>query len=556
MLRLLVLAALWLIALPFTFLRWLAAKLSRKPIVLEVCFEGRHPLQPVPFGWLQRHRRVGVSRRTLAVRLREAAADRRVTGLAVRIGGLEGAWGELHHLRSTLARFRAAGKRITAFVAHADTRALWLASVADEIVLPPHVPVESIGLGAEMTFLGEALDRAGVRFDVLTAGAYKSAMEPLTRAEPTPANREAIDAMLDDLYGQILDDVAAGRGRDREALRKALEDGPQTPESAVAAGLADRVLEEEKLREHLGTGRKGKSIAVDLESYPGRRRPTPQFRWRRPRLAVVHVHGTIREGREDQPEPVGATARNVVDACDRARRDRRVAGVLLHVDSRGGSATASERMWRAVRGLAAEKPVVAVMGDAAASGGYYVACAAHAIVAAPGTLTGSIGVIAAKPVVGALLSRFGIHQVRFERGPRAGMYSTSRPFNADERAAFEGTIRRMYDLFLARVAEGRGRTPEWVAPIAEGRVWTGRQALAHGLVDALGDERDAVTLLAERAGVRIPSRLQVIGGRRAGLLGLPRRSLRALSVLGDGVGVALLARREPVLAWCPVDFAD
>ncbi len=551
MLRLLFLAVAWLAALPWTALRWLSSLLARKRFVLEVALEGRHPLNPPPLSWMPGRKGQGIARRPLAARLREAAADPRVAGVSVRIGALEGAWGELYDVRSALARFRASGKRVTAFVAHGDTRSLWVASVADEVLLPPHVPVDSTGLGAEATYLGEGLERAGVRFDVLTAGAYKSAMEPLTRAAPSDASREAIEAMLDDLYDQVVGDVAAGRRLDRDAARAALEAGPMAPEDALAAGLADAVVAEEDVREHLGCGPKGERVAFSLRAYGGRLVPWPRFRWRRPRLAVVHVHGTIREGREDQPDAAGATARQVVEALDRARKDRRLAGVLLHVDSRGGSATASERMWRAVRRLAAEKPVVAVMGDAAASGGYYIASGAHAIVAAPGTLTGSIGVIAAKPVVGELLERFGVHQHRFARGPRATMYSPSRPFSADERGALEGTIRRMYTLFLERVAEGRQRTADSVAPVAEGRVWTGRQAFAHGLVDRLGDERDALALLAERAGVPVPRVLLGLGRRRSGVAALLRPNLGAI---GEWWSLSLAARREPVLAWCPVEL--
>jgi len=480
----------------------------------------------------------------------------------VRVGHLTGGWAELYELRRALEDLRAAGKRVVAFVPFPDTRGLWVASACEQVLLSPDVPVHAAGIAAEITFFGEALGRVGVDFEVVTAGAFKSALEGLSRSGPSDANREALDALLDDLYGGLVGDVAEGRGLDPSAARAAFDSGPHLAPDALELGLADALVTEDELDVHLGYGEDGDLSPLGLEDYAGPPSPWPRLRFRRPRLAVVEVRGTIHDGRHDDPHPSGATIRAVCDSLDLAREDRRIRGVLLHVDSRGGSATASERMWQAVRRLAEVKPVVAWMGDAAASGGYYVACAAHEVVAAPGTLTGSIGVLAGKPVLERLLSRLGVYPEQLERGPQSAMLYPSRPFAPAERAALERMVRHFYDLFLRRVAEARGCTPEDVHPVAQGRVWSGAQALTHGLVDALGDEGDALARLTERAGLRGEQRLRLVAPRR-GLHQVLRSGVRTLGPsepFGPASGAVensrdlwRLFRESPWLAWSPLD---
>lgn len=549
MIKLLLKGIAWLALLPFTLLRWVIAKVKRRRLAILLDLEGHHPHRPAPAAPL-RPRTSTLPLRVIRDRLRRAVEDPRVELVRVRIGALQGGWAELDSLRHALLETRTAGKRLVAFVAHPDTRTLWVASAADEVLLPPAVPVQAAGISAEMPFFGEGLDRVGIDLEVIAAGEFKSAMEPFTRSEPTEANREAVDALLDDLYDHLVEDLAKGRGKTPEAVRAIFEAGPYLADDAVGAGLADALVEEEAVPDRLGFGDDGALTGVPLAAYAGVPSPWPRFRWRAPRLAVVEVRGTILDGRHDAEHPTGATIRAVCESLERARRSRSVKGVLLHVDSRGGSATASERMWREVRRLAAEKPVIAWMGDAAASGGYYVASAAHAIVAAPATLTGSIGVIAAKPVGQRLLARLGVNVVHFERGPQATMYSPARPFTEAERAAMGASIRQFYELFLQRVAEGRDRTPESVDPVARGRVWTGRQALEHGLVDVLGDEKVAERLLAERAGVPPDRGLRLIEPPR----GLRQWLQPRLRVEAPWLEIVTLTRETRTLAWCPLEL--
>lgn len=556
MLRILYAAVLWLLLLIPVLARFALAAVRRKPKVLEIVLEGHHALRHVPAPFFARSR-AGVPRRDLAYALRQAARDPTVHTVWVRVGHLTGGFGELHALREALVRVKAAGKRVVASLNHGDTRALFVASVADEIIASPHITLDARGMALEMTFFGGALDKAGVGLDVITAGAFKSAMEPFTRTGPSPASAEALEALLNSLYDQVIAALGARPGRTPEAMRAALEAGPHLASEALALGLVDTLLEEEAVPPHLGCGEKGPALRLRVESYPGPARPWPRWRHRRPQLALVEVHGNIRDGRTDDEEPEpGANANAVCAALDRARRNKRIRGVLLHVDSRGGSATASERMWRSVRALAAEKPVIACMGDYAASGGYYVACAAHGIVAAPGTLTGSIGVISAKPVAAGLFEKLGITHARFERGENSTMYSPAARFTEGQRAAMERTIRHFYGLFLSRVAEGRHKQTEDIAPVAEGRVWTGAQALERGLVDRLGDEEAALVWLRERTGLetktdapllvitpRMPWRKRLMP-KLAGQAGL-------IAQFAELASFTRLAAESPTLAFSP-----
>lgn len=525
----------WPLRLPFTLLGWLIWRLGRSRRTLFVSLEGHHPHRQMPRSLLN-PRRDGISLRGLRAVIREAIRDRRVEGLKVRIGALQGGWSMLHGLRAALADARAGGLSVDVFLAGPDHRSLFVASAADQIHLQPDAALLATGIAAEMSFYKGALDTLGVELDVITAGAYKSAMEPFARAWPSAANQEAINALLDDLDRHLVEGIATGRGIDPAAVRAAFDRAPISADAALEAGLVTAVTDEDAWNE---------APSIPARAYPGRPSPLPGLP-RRARLAVVEVRGAIRDGQYEDPAPTGATIQAVVQSLDAARRSRRIKGVLLHVDSPGGSATASERMWQAVRRLAEEKPVIAWMGDYAASGGYYVASAAHDIVATPSTLTGSVGVIMAKPVIAGLLDKLGVRQVRFERGAHAGLLSPGRRFLDSERVALEGHIQRTYGLFLDRVCTGRERERAWLEPLAQGRVWTGAQAEGHGMVDRLGTEDDAIRQLAERAGVkadRLP-RVTTIQPRRS-LLSRLRPSLNA-----PLLDLARLAEEGGVLAWC------
>ncbi|MCB9539871.1 MAG: signal peptide peptidase SppA [Myxococcales bacterium] len=545
MLRLLFASLRFVLALPFTLTRYALARLRPRDVVLQLDLDALHPLFTQPAHLLARlqGQTPRLDQLTLLARLERARDDDRVQTIYVRIGALRGGWATHFGLREAI---RLAAERpncrVVAFVAQPDLRSLWLASAADEVWLPPDVPVTSQGFGAEVTFFGEALDRAGVEVDVLTAGAYKAALEPFTRTEPSPANAEMIRALLQSMRQVVEAEIGGRRGEDVEL--DLLGGGPAQPEVFVETGLADAIVPEEQVRERLGCPEDGDTRLVGLEDYAGPVRPWPRWPRRPARLGLIEIKGLIKDGRGPGP-----TDRAVVAACDAARRDDRVRGVLLHIDSGGGSATASERMWRAVRALNAEKPVVALLGDTAASGGYYVATAARQIVCPPTTLTGSIGVLAAKPVAAGLLARLGIHQTRFELHPRATMFSAGRPFTDDERAALAASIEHTYRLFLRRVAEGRALTTDEVEPLAQGRVWTGHDAQQSRLIDRRGGLPAALDVLGEAAGVA-DRRLRRVGPRRTLLQRLLRQTGAAEAV--EPLELLALTRDTRALAWCPV----
>lgn len=562
MIRLLVYTIGWLLRVPLSLLRWVVRRIRRRERVLVVRLTGDHP-------WSPRWRGIfdgggsTLARRDLHDVLQDAAGDDALTRIGVRIGRLGGGWGEVHALRAALTRAREGGKRVTAHLTHPDLRTLWLASAADEVLIDPHTPVDVRGAALEMLFFGEALERAGLTVDAVAAGDYKSAMEPFTRTAPSEPAAEALRALLDDLYDSAVDELAARRGRPVDAVRAALESGPLQPEQAVEAGLADGLLLEEKLLPALGCedpdppadaegkNSKRRAEALSVDDYDGPIGPLPRWTFRRgPQIAVVELLGNITDDDPGGRPARGITPSPATRALRRARRSRRIKGVLLRVDSRGGSATASERIWRAVRSVAAHKPVVAVMGDYAASGGYYIACAAHEVIAAPGTLTGSIGVISAKPHAERLLAKLGIHPARFERGERALMYSGTRGFTEEERAAMQAQAEWFYDLFVGRVAESRDRPREDVEPHARGRVWTGRQALERGLVDALGDEAVALERLMERAELKKPPVLVYAASRGQRLRALLGRASVVDAV--PGLELLRLAADEPVLMLAPI----
>lgn len=535
MLRLALRALLWLLKLPFTLLRATLSRLRTRPHVLTLNLEGALPLWPAPPSLLSPA--ASVDQYHLHHVLSLAQGDPRIRHVRVRIGALSAGWGQLHAVRARLQQLRQAGLELEAFVAHPDLKALWLASVADRVLLAPHLPVEALGIGTRQSFYGPLLERLGVEVEVLAAGEYKSAMEPLVRDRPSPASREATEGMVADLAEHLSHSWAEARGLESAALKALIDRMPLTAAEAVEAGLADALQSE---AEYAQATEEGTHRIVAAADYTGR--PTFLPRWpRRPKLALIALAGTIRDGRAQDESGELSTAPAFCAAVDRARRDKRVRGVLLSIDSPGGSATASEQMYQAVRRLAQEKPVISLMGDVAASGGYYIAAASHQIIAAPTTLTGSIGVIAARPVIAPLLHRLGVARSRTAWGARAHLYDLTQPLMASEREALQRSILAFYDLFLERVATGRRMPKEAVRAAAEGRVWTGQQALARGLIDQLGDLSSALAILSERAQLK---------PQRALLALEPHRSFKQR--LRRGVGLLSVGPASPeqaLLRW-------
>jgi protease-4 len=377
-----------------------------------------------------------------------------------------------------------------------------LATAFDKIWLQPGGGLGLLGVGVETTFVRGALDHLGIEPEIEQRHEFKNAADVLLRTELSEPHRTALNRIAESVFDEAVTAIATGRGIEPARVRELADTGPRTAAEARDARLVDalgyRDEAYEAMRSRVGAG--AQLLFADRWHPP--RRPQIPMR-RKGHVALVEVRGAIVSGRTRRG-PMGRQvgSDSVGAALRAAANDRHVRAVVLHVDSPGGSAVASDTIWREVcRVRAAGKPVVVSMGEAAASGGYYIACPADVIVALPSTLTGSIGVFGGKLVVRELLDRLGLATGTVQHGARSLMFSPRRSFTDQERERLAATIDAIYEDFVAKVARGRGRPVAEVESIARGRVWTGSDALDVGLVDVLGGLRDAVRIARSRAGL-------------------------------------------------------
>lgn len=525
--------------------RWRAAP---EGAWLEVKIDGglTEVARRVPF-WQRRHQPVALHslRRVLAA----VRADTRVTGVLFRIDALRVGSARATSLRDLLLALRAAGKKVAVYLPHGGgTLATYVASAADQVLLGPETHLDLTGFAIEATYLRGLLDRAGIEPEVFAKGRFKTAGEFLEKKSMSDAQREQLGAVLDVAHQTLVDGLASGRSVERAVAASWVDQGPWSARAALDAGLVDGVVYPDELATSLEPARTAGARVVPAAAYL-RRRTLRFVPLRRPRhVAVVEVVGPIVSDAPLSLVPVAAEE-PVCRTLRQAREDRRAAGAVVVVSSRGGSALASDRMLRELTLLAKEKPVAVYMGDVAASGGYMIAVGAPTIVAQPTTVTGSIGVIAARMSAESLLSRIGVAIEVVKRGARADMMNPARPLSGDERSALERQLEEIYRAFLEVVARGRGRSVEQIEPLAGGRVWSGRDAHQHGLLDRLGGFDVALADVVRRIG---PSgdRLEpvVVGPEHFGPPGPLARLIRggAEALRLDGVvALAEIAASEP-----------
>jgi protease-4 len=436
------------------------------------------------------------------------SGDRRVRTVVLRFGALQAGMSTLYSLRRFLLDLRAKGKRLIAWLPSAGTHDYYLASACDEIILPQAGRLSALGLRSEAMFLKDALSLAGIEADFEAIAEYKVSPDTFRRSTMSEPHREMLDAILDSAFGEVVAAIAEGRGLDAAQVRELIDRMPLTPAEAVEAGLADAVLYEDELAAHLSPDGDSIPLLAWRDAARWLRRP---IKWTtRQRIGVVSLEGVIVPGRSRRvpvpipvPIPFGtqAGAETIVQALRAAEADASIAVVIFHVETPGGSALASDLIWREMRRLRERKPVVVLMGGQATSGGYYVSAPANHIVARPTTLTGSIGIWGGKFALAGLYDKLSIGREAVQRGAMAGLYSEVAPFSAVERERIRRDLGTSYALFKARVAEGRGMTEEQVEEIARGRVWTSAQAREIGLVDELGDFETALTTAKELAGL-------------------------------------------------------
>ncbi len=519
----------------------LVRALRRRPRWVTVRLDGAVPERPPRHRFPFRRARMPTvaALRALA---EKAKRDRALVGVVLQIDQLHAGWARLESLRGVVAELRAAGKRVVAHLSSPGNRELYLACACDEILVDESGPVALTGLAAEVGFYGDALRRLGVDPELMHVGDYKSFSDTFTRGDMSPAHREALDAILDGIAGRLVAAIAESRRVDAARARALVDGGPYLVQDALASKLVDGVCYRDELPARLGARREQMGSLARYLKGP---------RWlrllRRRMVAVVTLEGAIvsGEGGDFPQRTLGgdSAARTIAALADQPR----VAAVVLHVDSRGGSSAASDRIWREVARLAERKPVVAYFDDVAASGGYYLAAACSAIVAQPSTLTGSIGVVTGKFSLERLLARFAVGTALVTRGRAAAMNSFRRSYDDEERARLRAEMMGVYHQFVGRVAAGRKLPVEEVERIAQGRVWLGADAHARKLVDRLGGLADAVADAEARARRRPGERFLVhdVHLRRERVA-----PLRALTgpVSADALAALVWPWRERVLA--------
>ena len=444
--------------------------------------------------------------------LRRARTDDRVRALVVKLGGRRIGLGLVQELRDAVAEFARSGKPAVAWAEtfgdfSAGNLPYYLATAFSRIVLQPSGDLGLTGIAVEQMFLRSAMDKLGVDYEVAKRREYKSAAERFTERGFTGPAREAMERLASSIAEQLTDAIAGRLGVGATEARRLIDRGPFLATEAAEAGLVDALgyrdevygwLRKQAGRDaslqYLGRYRRSHALADRVRKLPN---PREQF------VALVHAAGPIRSGRSGRgPLTGGMGSDTVAGALRAAAGDERAKAILLRVNSPGGSYVASDTIWReVVRARAAGKPVVVSMGDVAASGGYFIAMAADVIVAQPGTLTGSIGVLTAKPVVSGLLERAGITTDSVAEGEHATMFATTRRFSEDEWEKINAWLDRIYADFTGKVASGRGLTGAQVEEVARGRVWTGADAVTRGLVDELGGLETAAGHARSRAGL-------------------------------------------------------
>ncbi len=492
----------------------------------------------------------GSSQVTLAeylARIETAAGDDRIKGILLQLGGYAGGWAQAGELRTKLEEFRKSGKFIYAVsgVHGWNEVNYYIASVADSVIMNPAARMEINGMYAALPFFKPALQKLGVQAEVVRAGSFKSAVEPFILDSASAESKLMMTQIVESSFGIFLSAVEASRKIPVADLRNMVETRPLlTPSEARDARLIDAVLYGDQVRDLLrdrsGKGPSDEPSIVDIEDYQADLSEGGDGR-----IAVVYAVGNITAGESHYSanplfggESVGSET--FIEAMETARKDRNVKAVVIRIDSPGGDAAASDEMWRAIERTRAEKPVIASMAGTAASGGYYIAAPADTIVAEPATITGSIGVFGMWFNVGEFLrEKVGINTQVIKTGQYADMYSSVRPASDLERDLAARQTDSVYQTFMSVVSKGRGLSMDSVAQIAQGRVWTGQQAQAIGLVDVLGGMERALEIAAERGGLKK-------GGYSIRILPRKKDFFETLSeTFGSGVA-ALMSSRTPV----------
>ena len=447
--------------------------------------------------------------RTVVSRLAVAAEDPEVVGLVAKLGSTTITLAQAQELSEAVGHFRRKGKEAVAWAETfgelgRGTTAYLIGTSFGELWLQPSGSVGLMGAAAAGTFVRDALDRARVEPLFSQRHEYKNAVDSLMRTEFSEAHREATEKLASSAYGQIVSAVATGRKMSEARVRELIDQAPVPAAEALEAGLVDRLGYRDEVRAALDSRRPDKPSLLFVSRYHRKWDNLRKARLaRHPGVGLIEATGQIRMGRSKSGPGTRAAGSDTVAAAFRtAIADSRTKAIVFRVNSPGGSYVASDTIWREVcNAHEAGIPVVASMGDLAASGGYFVSMAAEVIVAQPATLTGSIGVFGGKMNTSGLLRHLGLNVESVGEGRHSLMFSPQTGFSEDEWAKLNQWLDFVYEDFTSKAARARGMTPEAVHEVARGRVWTGLDALERGLVDELGGLRRAVEIARQRAGL-------------------------------------------------------
>jgi len=518
-------------------------------------------------------------------RIDTARSDDGIAGVVLHLADMEVGWAKAQELRQAVERLRKANKPVICYLDSAGNADYFVACAADRIVLHPAGTLALVGLRGEVLFWKGLLDKIGVQGDLLQVGNYKGASEPFTRSEASEFFREAVNSVMDDYMRQLVDAVAAARKMAPAAVRGLIDQAPFTPARSRAAGLIDAVATYgEMVNELRGEQTRALEMVQGYGATAARRQPllNPQQMLQKllgmgagpgelstagPTIAVLYAVGPIVKGDPDGML-IGETAVNsgrMTQIIRRLKDDANVKAIVVRIDSPGGSAQASDMIWNELHEADRVKPVIVSMSDVAGSGGYYIASAGRRIFAGEGTLTGSIGIMGGKLVIGGLLEKLSLNVEVFQRGANAGMDSMVEPYSPAQREIVGQLMQDTYRLFIDRVAEGRKLERAPVEKMAGGRIWTGRQAVEGKLVDEIGSLGDAVAAAGKAAGLpegaapnilRLPRSRSIVEMFLSGAATPEIGKLQAQSPGAPGLTAAGVPRelREPLVylraLWC------
>ena len=444
--------------------------------------------------------RIGLN--TVINAIDNAKYDEKIKGISIESMFLQAGIAQVQEIRDKLNEFKESGKFIVAYADYYDQKNYYLSSVADSIYVYPEGGLDFKGLSSEILFFKDFQDKYGIKMEVIRHGKYKSAVEPFLANEMSEANREQTFAFLNSIWGELVADMGENRGMTSERINEIADSLlARNPNLAIENGLLTGQMPKDqyiKLLKNLSeVNEENKlsriSVANYIKSGKGRIMSTAKDK-----IAVIYAQGEIMYGKGDE-RIIGQEL--IKEALQKAKAAKDVKAIVLRVNSPGGSALASDIILREIEITKEEKPVVVSMGSYATSGGYYISCNADRIIAEPTTITGSIGVFGAIPNISEFSKRIGINAEQIGTNKRSVGYSIFEPMNEDFYMVTREGIERVYNTFVTKVAEGRKMTFEEVDSIAQGRVWTGKEALEKGLVDELGSLEDAVRTAADLVGI-------------------------------------------------------